>query len=159
MNVRARHPRLLSLVLAFIALLLDAIPLPHVLELIRPDCLLLVVVGFALTMPQVGGLGFAWLAGLALDGFHGVVLGENALTFVVVAYIVQHLHLRMRMFPLLHQTMVVMGLVAIYQFLMFWIDGLTGHPVTQWTRWLPVLSGAACWPLLIGWLGRYSART
>lgn len=158
MNGMARHPRLLSVVAAFIALLLHAIPLPHLIDLIRPDFLLLIVIWFALMMPRIGGLGFAWLSGLILDAVHGVVLGENALTFVVIAYIVQHLHLRMRMYPLLHQTMAVMSLLGIYQFLMFWIDGVTGHPMTLWVRWLPILTGAICWPLLSGLLGRYSAR-
>jgi cell shape-determining protein MreD len=32
---------------------------------------------------------------------------------------------------------------------MFWIDGLTGHGFTKWVRWLPVLSGALLWPLVV----------
>ena len=31
----------------------------------------------------------------------------------------------------------------------FWTDGLTGHGYTGWLRWLPVLSGALLWPLVV----------
>jgi hypothetical protein len=30
--------------------------------------------------------------------------------------------------------------------------------VTDWARWLPVLTGAALWPVLTGFLGRFLTR-
>jgi rod shape-determining protein MreD len=149
-----RNPRLLLAAVSLAALVLSAVPLPHVLDLLRPDVLLLTVIWFALMMPRAGGLVFAWLAGLALDAFHGVVLGENALAFVVVAFIVHRFHLRMRMYHLSQQSIVVFVLLVLYQFLLFWIDGVTGHPVTAWVRWLPVLTGALAWPVVTGLMGR-----
>jgi rod shape-determining protein MreD len=140
------------------ALMLCAVPLPRVLDLLRPDLLLLVVVWFALMAPRSGGLMFAWSAGLALDAFRGILLGEHALAFVAIAYLVHRFHLRVRMFPLIHQSLVVLSLLWLYQFLLFWIDGVAGQPVTDWVRWLPVLTGAACWPVLAGLLGRVAAR-
>jgi rod shape-determining protein MreD len=151
----ARLPLYLS---ALLALLLSALPLPHVLDLVRPDFLLLVVIWFALMMPRAGGLFFAWTAGLALDALRGIVLGEHALAFVAIAYVVHRFHLRVRMFPLTHQSLVVMTLLAVYQFLLFWIDGVTGHPVTDWARWLPVVTGTLLWPLLTGLLGRLASH-
>jgi rod shape-determining protein MreD len=150
----ARNPRLTLLGAALVALVLSAVPLPHALDLLRPDFLLLVVVWFALMLPRAGGLVTAWIAGLALDSFHGMVLGENALAFVVVAFIVHRFHLRVRMYPLRQQVLVVLLLLLLYQFLMFWIDGVTGHPLNAWVRWLPVLTGALFWPVLSGFLGR-----
>jgi rod shape-determining protein MreD len=159
MNSEARHPRRTLYIAALIALLLCAVPLPHALDVVRPDFLLLIVIWFALMSPRAGGLLFAWLAGLTLDAFRGVVLGENALAFVAIAYLVHRFHLRVRMFPLAHQSLVVMSLLWIYQFLLFWIDGVTGHPVTDWARWLPVLSGALLWPVLAGLMGRITSRS
>ena len=143
---------------SLLALLLSAVPLPHVLDLVRPDFLLLVVVWFAIMSPRSGGLLFAWFAGLALDSFRGLILGENALAFVAVAYIAHRLHLRIRMFPLIHQSLVVLALLAVYQFLLFWIDGVTGHPLTDWTRSLPAITGALLWPVVTGLLGRFMSR-
>lgn len=154
----AHSPRLTLLAVALFALVLSAVPLPHVLDLLRPDFLLLTVIWFALMMPRAGGLVFAWTAGVALDAFHGAVLGENALAFVVVAFIVHRFHLRMRMYHLSQQSLVVFALLLLYQFLLFWIDGVTGHPVTAWVRWLPVLTGALLWPVLTGLMGRIMIR-
>ena len=158
MSAVIRSPRLFAATSAFLGLVLSAIPLPHALDLLRPDFLLLVVIWFALTSPRSGGLMYAWVAGLSLDAFRGLMLGENALAFVVVAYLVHRLHLRMRMFPLLHQSLVVMSLLWLYQFIVFWVDGVTGHPVTSLLRWLPALTGAALWPVVAGIFDRFQIR-
>jgi rod shape-determining protein MreD len=78
-----------------------------------------------------------------------MVLGQHALGFLVVGYLTHKLQLRMRMFPIVQQAVIVMLLLGLYHFLMFWIDGLTGHGFTGWVRWLPVLSGALLWPLVV----------
>jgi rod shape-determining protein MreD len=154
----ARSPRLTLYVAAFSGLVFAALPLPRVLELVRPDFLLLVVLWFAIMQPRAGGLFFAWFAGLTLDAFRGVVLGEHALAFVVVAYLAHRFHLRMRMFPLTHQSLVVFALLVLAEFLLFWIDGVTGHPLTDWARWVPAITGAALWPVWTGLLGRLTLR-
>jgi rod shape-determining protein MreD len=158
MNAERTAPRPLLYACAIVGLLLSVLPMPRVLEWIRPDFLLLVVIWFALMAPRAGGLLFAFAAGLMLDAFRGVVLGQHALAFVVVAYLVHRFHLRVRMFTLLQQSLFVLSLLWLYQFLLFWIDGVTGHPVTDWARWLPVLTGAALWPVLTGFLGRFLTR-
>ncbi|MBS0395505.1 MAG: rod shape-determining protein MreD [Proteobacteria bacterium] len=158
MMVERRSPRLQLLGFVLGALVLSAVPLPHVVDLLRPDFVLLTIIWFALMLPRAGGLATAWGAGLALDAFRGVVLGENALAFVVIAFIVHRFHLRMRMYPLRQQTLVVFGLLLLFQFLLFWIDGVTGHPVTAWVRWLPVATGTLLWPVLTGFLDRLATR-
>ena len=99
MNTMARPARWPIYLCSLAALLLSAVPLPHWLDLLRPDFLLLVIIWFAVMMPRSGGLLFAWICGLALDSFRGQILGENALAFVAVAYLAHRFHLRMRMFP------------------------------------------------------------
>jgi len=158
MTDRGRQPHLTLLALSLAALLLCGLPLPRALAALRPDLLLLVVIWFALMKPRTGGLLYAWFAGLSLDAFRGLVLGQNALAFVMIAYLVHRFHLRVRMFPLMHQSLVVMSLLWIYQFTLFWVDGVTGHPLTDWARWLPVLTGALLWPPFTGLMGRITAR-
>jgi rod shape-determining protein MreD len=158
MNSATASGRLPLYLAAVVALLCSAVPLPHWLDLVRPDFLLLVVIWFAVMVPRAGGLLFAWTAGLALDSFRGQILGENALAFVAVAYLAHRFHLRVRMYPLAHQSMVVFLLLFIYQFLLFWIDGVAGHPLTDWARWLPAITGPLAWPVLNGLLGRFTSR-
>ncbi len=150
--------RLPAYVGALIALLIGVMPLPHWLGLLRPDFLLLVIMWFALMSPRSTGLLFAFSWGLLLDAFSGILLGQQALGFVVVAYLMHHFHLRMRMYPLLHQSLIILSLLWLYQFILFWIDGVTGHPVNTWMRLLPGLGGALCWPLVSGFFGRIVQR-
>jgi rod shape-determining protein MreD len=130
-------------------LVLAIVPLPEWLGPVRPDLALLAVIYFVLTSPRSAGLGSAWLAGLLLDVLRGMTLGQHALGFLLVAFLTHRAQLRMRMFPILHQAAAVMVLLAAYHFVIFWTDGLTGHGYTGWNRWLPVLSGALLWPVIV----------
>jgi rod shape-determining protein MreD len=130
-------------------LVLAVVPLPGWLDALRPDLALLAVIYWILASPRIAGLGYAWLAGLFLDVLRGMTLGQHALGFLLVAFLTHRAQLRMRMFPILHQAGAVMVLLAVYHFVIFWTDGLTGHGYTGWNRWLPVLSGALLWPLIV----------
>ena len=141
-----------------IALGLTIFPLPDVLDALRPDFLVLVVLYWAIVSPQSGGLGLAFMTGLALDVIQGVVLGQHALALVLVAAWATNLRLRLRVFPLLHQTLSIFALLAGYQFILFWVDGATGNPVTSFSRWLAPLTGALIWPVLAGALSSSHER-
>jgi rod shape-determining protein MreD len=151
-----RVPMLLS-VLA--GLILSVLPLPHWLNITRPDFLVIVVLYWSIMVPRAGGLTLAFLAGLFLDAFKGVVLGQHALALCLASYIAIKLHLRVRIFPVWHQALTVFWLLALYQFMLFWIDGMTGHPITNYARWIPAFTGAALWPLFAGLLGNAYQRT
>jgi rod shape-determining protein MreD len=151
-----RVPMLLS-VLA--GLMLSVLPLPHWLNIARPDFLVIVVLYWSIMVPRAGGLTLAFLAGLLLDAFKGVVLGQHALALCLASYIAIKLHLRVRIFPVWHQALTVFWLLAVYQFMLFWIDGMTGHPITNYARWIPAFTGAVLWPLFAGLLGNAYQRT
>lgn len=151
-----RVPMLLS-VLA--GMMLSVLPLPHWLNIARPDFLVIVVLYWSIMVPRAGGLTLAFLAGLLLDAFQGVVLGQHALALCLASYIAIKLHLRVRIFPVWHQALTVFWLLAVYQFMLFWIDGMTGHPITNYARWIPAFTGAVLWPLFAGLLGNAYQRT
>lgn len=134
------------------------LPLPDWLAPLRPDFMALAVLWLCLVSQRTTGLFVAWSAGLAVDALSGMLLGQHALALVIIAYIALKLQLRIRAFPVLHQTVVVLGLLLLSEFTLFWIDGVAGHPVTHWTRWAGVLTGAACWPPLTGLYARVALR-
>jgi rod shape-determining protein MreD len=145
-------------VLTVLALAATVAPLPDVLEVFRPDFVALTVLWFCLLSPRLLGLTYGWCAGLALDAFKGVLFGQHALTLTVIAYVASKLRLQIRAFPPLQQSAVILCLLWLNEFLLFWLDGVAGHEVTDWRRWLSVPVGAACWPLLTGLYARYAAR-
>ena len=144
--------------LTLLALAAMVAPLPSMLEPYRPNFVALTVLWFCLLSPRLLGLTYAWGAGLALDGFKGVLLGQHALTLTIIAYLASKLRLQVRAFPPLQQSAVILALLWLNEFLLFWIDGVAGHPVTDWRRWLSVPISAACWPLLTGFYSRYASR-
>lgn len=141
-----------------LAVIFAVLPLPEPINAARPDLLLLLVIYWALSAPRIAGLLFAWLCGLAIDVLKGIILGQHALAFLVVAYITHKNQLRIRVFPMSQQTATVFMLLAVYQFLVFWLDGIIGQPVTTWMRWLPVISGAMLWPILVAVLDTWNRR-
>jgi rod shape-determining protein MreD len=154
---RGKNWPLVAILLA-VSLALTVVPLPDLLEPLRPNFVALTVLWLCLLSVRATGLLLAWTAGLALDSLHGLLLGQNALALVLIAYIALKMRLRIRAFPVLHQSVVVGALLALNEFVLFWIDGLAGHPVTTWTRWVPVLAGAAIWPFLSSFYTRLAMR-
>jgi len=153
--MRDDQPRRLPMVFsALLALALAVIPLPGPVDAFRPDFLVLVVFYWSIESPRAGGLTLAFIAGLALDLVRGMVLGQHALALTLTAAWATHLRLRLRVFSLVSQSLTILALLTGYQFLLFWIDGATGNPVTNWSRWLAPVVGALIWPLMNGLLGR-----
>lgn len=150
-----RVPMALS---ALIALAFAVLPLPAALDAFRPDFLVLVVIYWSIESPRAGGLGLAFFSGLALDVINGVVLGQHALALTLMAAWATHLRLRLRVFSILSQSLTIFALLAGYQFILFWVDGATGNPVTNFGRWLAPVVGAVIWPLLSGSLSRVRER-
>jgi rod shape-determining protein MreD len=140
------------------ALALSIIPLPTVLDVLRPDFLVLVVFFWSIESPRAGGLALAFFAGLALDVINGVVLGQHALALTLTAAWATHLRLRLRVFSILSQSLTIFALLTAYQFILFWVDGATGNPVTSFGRWLAPVVGGILWPLLAGTLSRLRER-
>ena len=150
-----RLPMALS---SLVALALAVLPLPQALEAFRPDFLVLVVLYWSIESPRAGGLTLAFMAGLALDVIQGVVLGQHALALTLVSAWATHLRLRLRVFSILSQCLTIFALLTAYQFVLFWVDGATGNPVTTFGRWLAPVIGAMLWPVIMGILSRLHER-
>ena len=146
-----RLPMALS---ALVALALAVLPLPAVIDAFRPDFLVLVVLYWSIASPRAGGLALAFLAGLALDVIRGMVLGQHALALTLMAAWATHLRLRLRVFSMVSQSLTIFALLTGYQFVLFWVDGATGNPVTTLSRWFAPIVGALLWPAVAGVLSR-----
>jgi rod shape-determining protein MreD len=147
------------LLTAFVALVLTAFPLPAWLDVLRPAFLVLTVLHWSVNAPRTGGVALGFFAGLALDVFQGPVLGQHALALALVAYIMVREHQRIRSKPAFQQSLIVFAALATYEFVVFAIDGWSGHPVTSPLRWVHTVTGALIWPLVDAMLGyRSTAR-
>ena len=150
-----------ALVTILVGFLLMIMPLPTRAEPFRPDWLALVLIFWAMSAPRSYSVGIAWMLGIVLDGAQGTLLGQHALALCVIVYITVKFHLLMRVFPLLQLTATVFALLALYQFLLFWINGVAGVSASAVDYWGPVVSGTIIWPILSTFLSglRYHVQT
>ena len=146
---------ILSLMLA---MLLAIVPLPQAMNAARPHLLLLLVIYWSLSAPQLVGLAAAWICGMAIDVLKGTLIGQHALAFLLVAYVTHKFQLRMRLFPIYQQTLMVFALVALYEGMVFVIDGFKGTAVSTAAHWLPVLTSTLLWPLLVAAMDTWGRR-
>ena len=130
----------------FIALVLTVVPLPDSLRIARPDWVLIVLIYWAMALPHRVGVGIGWLIGLLTDVLTGMLLGQHALAYCLVAYLTLKLHQRLRLYPLWQQALSVLILLALGQLLVLWINGIVGRPIHSWLYWMPSLVGALLWP-------------
>jgi len=149
------HPRLIVLTTTIIAMVFTVIPLPTWLAIVRPAFLVLTVLYWSIMVPRAGGLLLGYGSGLALDVFQGSLLGEHGLALAFVTYLAIRLHLLMRAKPLFEQSLFVFAALMVYEFVLWVIDGWSGHPLSTPARWVHAATGSLIWPLVVGILGRF----
>jgi rod shape-determining protein MreD len=128
------------------AFMLAIMPLPGWAIEMRPDWVTLVLIYWAMAFPESIGVTVAWLAGLMLDVAHGSVMGQHALGLVIVIWVINMQHQRLRVASLLQQAIVVFCLLFLKQLLVLWVNGIMGRTPDSWLYFLPSLSGAILWP-------------
>ena len=150
---RERASRHLPFIVTIIAALtLTIVPLPRGVEPFRPDWVALTMIFWSFSLPRSYSVGIAWLVGLITDVLLGTMLGEHALALTVVVFLTVRFHLLMRVFPLLQLSATVFALLALYQFLLFWMNGVADVRTPAISYWAPVVSGFIAWPLLYNFL-------
>ena len=159
---RDRASRRLPVVITLVVgLMLAIMPLPDTVRTLRPDWLALLMIFWAIQLPRTWSVGSAWIVGVILDVAYGTLLGQHALALCVVVFVTVRLHLLMRVFPLLQLTATVFALLALYQFILFWINGVAGVSSPSIAYWGPVITGTLVWPLVYMFMSgiRYRARS
>ncbi len=141
--------RLPVLVTIIVALMLMVMPLPDWAEAFRPDWVALTLIYWAMMLPRTWSIVSAWIIGIVLDVAQGTILGQHALALSVIVFITVRFHLLMRVFPMQQLTATVFAILALYQFILFWINGVAGVDVPLVAYWGPVISGTVLWPFVV----------
>lgn len=144
-----RTPTLGLVLAALVAYLLTLLPLPGALIYGKPFWLGLMVIWLALERPQQGSLGFAFLLGLGADLLIGTWFGEHAFRLLVIAFIVRRFRSRLRFFPLWQQTLAAAVLLFNDRVVILMLRSFESAVAPDAAYWLPALTGALLWPLLV----------
>jgi len=143
-----------ALITLLAAVAVEIMPLPEVLQAMRPPLPIMVLIYWTMMAPERFGLLSAFVLGIILDILHGELLGQNALALSVISYLTVRFHLQIRIFPLWQMTMTVLALLTLAAALLVVVEGSAGFGTLGLGRWSRVLSGALLWPFIMALLDR-----
>ncbi len=138
-----------------LALVLSIIPLPELLEPLRPYWVAMVLIFWCLETQGIITLGAAFVLGLVLDLLSGSLLGMHALGLVILTYLVTRFRPRLRFFPPWQQALSVLALLINDRIIVLWIVSLRGDSMPAASYWLAPVVGMLVWPWLFLLLDRY----
>ena len=135
----------MTFILGFV---LSAIPLPDTIVDWRPCWLAMFLIYWCMALPERVGIASAWFLGLLFDVQQSFILGQHALGFTFLAYIIIKNHKRMRVYPLLQQSLVVCLYLIIFQAIMLLVMLLSKTITYTWFYWVPAFTSMLIWPWL-----------
>lgn len=129
-----------------VGFILTIMPLPEWAAIYRPQWVALILIYWCMAMPERIGVGISWTTGLLLDVLTGTLLGQHALGFSVITYIMLKLHLRVRVMPLRQQVFTIFVLLLLERLLALWSTGAAGYPTPSLLYWITPLVSTLLWP-------------
>ncbi len=129
-----------------VALVLQTIPWPGMLDLVRPSWLLLVICYWVLAMPHRVSVGTALVLGLLWDLLIGSTLGIRGMMLSIVIYIAAMNFLVIRNMALWQQAMLIAVFSVMLELLIFvgeyLVHDVVFNPMSLWTA----LINCILWP-------------
>lgn len=137
-----------STILVSLALALFASFLPWKNIALVPDFVALVLVFWCVRQPRLVGLGAGWTLGLITDVGNGVLMGQHALAYSLLAFAAITLSRRILWFPLWGQALHVAALLLFAQAISALVRLATGADFPGWTLAVGPLIAALLWPVV-----------
>jgi rod shape-determining protein MreD len=150
-SIERKRGGIIIFITVFVTLLLTVIDLPNAIKYWRPPFVALVVIYWCLAIPNRFGIVTAWFIGLFIDLLTESPVGQHALGFAVVGYIVLNFYQRIRISPMVQQTLTVFAILILYQLLIAWFTGITHHSRSP-QFFLASVTGAVLWPIFFVFL-------
>jgi rod shape-determining protein MreD len=129
-----------------LALLANFLPWKNVA--LTPDFVALVLAFWCVRQPRLVGLGAGWLLGLLTDAGNGVLLGQHALAYSLLAFATITLSRRILWFPLWGQALHVAALLLFAQGVSALVRLAAGAEFPGWSIATGPLLGAVLWPVV-----------
>jgi len=134
------------IVLSFlVGAILTILPLPHWAVWARPEWVLVILIFWVVSQPQYVGLCVAFCVGIFVDLLTGTLLGQHALVFALVVYLLSQVHPQLKNFPLWQQLGIICILTLLQLALQCWILDMIGTPPRSWEYWMPALTSTLIW--------------
>lgn len=112
-----------------------------------PDLLAIAITFWCIHQPRRVGIGAPFLFGLLMDAANGVLLGQHALAYSVLAFLAIVIHRRVLWFGTVAQATHVLVMLLIAQAIMLLVRMVGGGTFPGWGYFVGSFVAAALWPL------------
>ena len=129
-----------------VGLILMILPLPDPVQIYRPHWVALILIYWNMALPRRVGPWIAFFIGIVVDTSQGTLIGQHALALVIIIYINQNFHQRIRVMSLVQQAIYVFGLLVISQVIIVWVEGIMGRPPPLLAFFGAPFIGMLIWP-------------
>ena len=116
-----------------------------------PDFVALVLVFWCVRQPRLVGLGVAWALGLITDAGNGVLLGQHALAYSIIAFLGIWLSRRILWLGTGLQALHVGAILLVGQAVALLVRVIAGDGFPGWPLLVGPIAGAILWPI-VSWL-------
>jgi len=139
----------LALIISILlASVLQLVPVSGYLLVLKPNFLLLVVIGWIIFRPSQWGIGFAAFTGLLADLIFRAPIGVHVLLFSTVGAIPLYLSGWLVYFSLIHRCLFVFILIIFAEFMRNMLLSMWEIPIDYSYIILPALASAIVWPAI-----------
>jgi len=139
----------------FFACCILILPLPRYLSLIKPDLLCLVLIYWVANLQERDGISLSFITGILVDLLTGVTLGVNAFSFSLMAFLTINMRMRLRLYGVSSQILVVCFLVTVNRISLLLFMLIINKVKFSFINLLPIVATIGIWPLVYTVLSNY----
>lgn len=132
-----------------LALFVNFLPWPDLRFV--PDFVALVLCFWCVRQPRLVGIGVGWMLGLLADAGNGVLLGQHALAYSLLAFLSVWLSRRILWFGPMLQSLHIALILLVTQAAVLVVRLAAGDHFPGWPIIVSPLAGAILWPV-VTWL-------
>lgn len=136
------------------ALVLQIMPMPSMVDLYRPDWVLLVLAYWTMALPNRVNIGVTFLCGIVLDLLLGTSMGVHSFAMCLAIYVLAANYQRLRNYSVWQQSMVIGVVTSLYHLVVFWLQHLLNDVYFQFEYLWPVVTSMVIWPWIFWFLRR-----
>ena len=112
-----------------------------------PDFLAVCIFFWGIHQPRRVGMGLAFILGLSVDVQQSALLGQHALSYVLLSYFAFSMHRRLLWFTVKEQMLQVLPFILLADATGWVIRLTTGDNFPGWTMFLPPFFETLLWPV------------
>lgn len=150
-------PLFAMIVSIVVASVLVVYPLPYDIASWRPLFFLLIMLFWVLCQPAWCGIWFAFTLGVATDFMMDAILGQHALSFVIIAFLARYFTRNQRILTFGNLWIIVSVAIFLHLLIQLFFQKMANIQFPIIRHWLPLWSSMATWPLVYLLLHRWRA--